>query len=191
MSPLQLSVLEIEKRPRRFRLSTDDRWWDEHRAEFRDAESRQTRPFVLDLEAYRLGKRLLFRGRLSGAIELPCGRCLDPYEHALEEPLELLLEPMSNPDTRAEGTPEGGIEFDAEELELGRYAGDELDFGVVLREILLFDWPLQPLCRDDCAGLCESCGVNLNSEACCCERTGARPFAALGQMLERARSKSD
>jgi len=191
MSQLQISLLEIEESPRRFRLSTDDRWWDENRAAFRDPESRQTRPFVLDLEAYRLGKRLLFRGDVSGAIELPCGRCLEPYEHVLEEHLELLLEPIANLEARTEGPPEGGIEFDAEELELGRYAGDELDFGVVLREILLFDWPLQPLCRDDCAGLCQSCGVNLNSEACSCEQPGARPFAALGQMLERARTKSD
>ena len=41
-----------------------------------------------------------------------------------------------------------------------------LDLSPVLREYLLLDVPLQPLCRPDCQGLCPECGNNRNETAC-------------------------
>jgi len=53
-----------------------------------------------------------------------------------------------------------------------------LDLRDALREYLLIAEPLKPLCRPDCAGLCPTCGANLNERACSCglgadERWGA------------------
>lgn len=186
MSELTIPIPEITESPKRFALSTDDRWWGENRALFRDPETSQAGPILLDLDVYRLGRRLFFRGPVEGTLEIPCGRCLEPYPHRISDRVELLLEPIQS--SEAQGPPEGGIELDPEDLEIGRYAGDELDFGVVLREILLFNWPMQPRCADDCRGLCSSCGMNRNREACrCSEDAVQRPFAALGQLLGRRR----
>ena len=192
MSELILAVLEVRESPRRFRLASDAGWWEANRTLFRDPGSRLLRPFVLDLQGYRLGPRLLFRGEVEGTIELPCGRCVEPYAHSIEDQVELLLEPLRNPEARAEGPPAGGIELDPEDLEIGRYAGEELDFGVLLREILQFNWPMQPRCAEGCLGLCPSCGANRNRETCRCESgAGARPFAALGELLRGAKPGSD
>ena len=45
---------------------------------------------------------------------------------------------------------------------------DELDLGPMVREALVLELPLAPLCRPDCQGLCPGCGVDRNHEACTC-----------------------
>jgi uncharacterized protein len=49
-----------------------------------------------------------------------------------------------------------------------------------MREQFYLAVPMKPLCRDDCAGLCPSCGTNLNRGSCGCTRDWEDPrFAAL------------
>jgi uncharacterized protein len=191
MSELTIQVLDVREKPRRFRLESDLEWWLENRAALRDPDATLLEPFVMDLEAYSLGKRLFFRGPVSGRVELPCGRCLEPYAHSLSDRIELLLEPLADSQLRADGFPKGGIALDPDDLEIARYAGDELDFGVVLLELLLFSWPMQPRCAEACLGLCPSCGANRNREPCrCAVVDGDRPFRALDQLLEQRKGRS-
>jgi len=186
VSGLHIRVHGIEETPRSFRLESDAGWWDSMRAEFRDREAELAAPFVAEIEAYRLGHRLLFRGRVEGVVRLLCSRCGQPVEVRFAEPLELLLEPAQNPAL----IPEGGIELDAEDFELGRYAGDELDFGPVIQEIVALAWPMQPLCAEDCAGLCSVCGSVRSHQTCSCEtRQATRPFAELSRLLDESRKK--
>ena len=188
MSGLVVRLESIAESPRPFRLESDAAWWDGVREAFgvRPGEATVTTPFVAELEGYRLGQRLLFRGNVTGTVRFACSRCAEPLEMRFAEPLELLLEPAQNPAL----VPEGGIALDAEDFELGRYAGDELDFGPVIQEILALAWPMQPLCAEDCAGLCPVCGVVRSRQTCECEtRQTNRPFAELGRMLEESRRK--
>lgn len=183
---LTLRLERVEETPRTFRLETDPAWWEAVRAAFRDREAELQGPFVAELEGYRLGLRLLFRGHITGTVRFLCSRCAEPLLVRFSEPLELLLEPAQNP----AGIPEGGIELDAEDLELGRYAGDELDFGPVIQEILALAWPMQPLCSEDCKGLCPVCGAVRSRQTCSCEtRVANRPFAQLGRLLDENRKK--
>ena len=77
-------------------------------------------------------------------------------------------------------------------MELGRWAGEELDFGPAVLEILALAWPMQPRCQDSCRGLCPGCGTNLNAEQCGCESAaGTRPFAGLRDLIDRARGRDD
>jgi len=186
MAELMVHCEAIKETPRRFRLEAGSDWWSEVRALFRDPDAQLAAPLVADFEAYRLGARLLFRGKLEGELSLRCSRCGEPVALHVSEPLELLLEPAQNPAQ----VPEGGIELDPEDLELGRYAGEELDFGPVVLEILSLAWPMQPLCSEACTGLCPSCGAVRSRQACRCEvRQGSRPFAGLGQLLEESRRR--
>ena len=186
MGDLTVLTEAIKETPRHFKLEAGASWWAEVRPLFRDPDAKLTTPLGVDFEAYRLGARLLFRGRLTGEIELRCSRCGEPVALRLAEPLELLLEPAQNPAQ----IPEGGIELDAEDLELGRYAGEELDFGPVVLEILALAWPMQPLCSESCLGLCPVCGAVRSRQACSCETQQVnRPFAGLGQLLEESRRR--
>jgi len=61
--------------------------------------------------------------------------------------------------------PAGGTERDEEAYPL---SGDELDLEPLARDAVLLELPLAPLCREDCAGLCPTCGANRNTESCEC-----------------------
>ena len=41
--------------------------------------------------------------------------------------------------------------------------GDQIDLEPMVREHILLDAPIAPLCRPDCAGLCPTCGIDLNA----------------------------
>ncbi len=64
-------------------------------------------------------------------------------------------------------------------------AGDAVDLEPMLRDQVTLDLPLLPLCRPDCAGLCPTCGADLNTDACPGhEDASSSPFAGLRDLLE-------
>lgn len=61
--------------------------------------------------------------------------------------------------------------------------GDQIDLVPMVRENLLLDAPLAPLCRADCAGLCPTCGIDLNTASCDCTAVTVDPrWDALSQL---------
>ena len=57
---------------------------------------------------------------------------------------------------------------------------DQVDLELVAREAILLALPLAPLCREECAGLCLTCGADLNEGACSCALADGDPrWAAL------------
>jgi DUF177 domain-containing protein len=88
--------------------------------------------------------RLRFRASFAG----PCMRCLEPAAPSLEV------------DVREVDQPGGG-----EELDSPYVSGDAvLDLRAWAHDALSLAMPSQLLCREDCAGLCPVCGINLNAE---------------------------
>ncbi len=86
--------------------------------------------------------RLRFNTELRG----PCVRCLEPAASELEIDSREVDQPGANDDElRSPYVTDGN-------LDVGRWANDAL--------VLAF--PSQPLCREDCAGLCAVCGESLN-----------------------------
>lgn len=52
---------------------------------------------------------------------------------------------------------------------------DQVDLELVAREAILLDLPLAPVCREECAGLCLTCGADLNDGPCSCAPTAHDP----------------
>src|SRR5215469_6251135 len=72
------------------------------------------------------------------------------------------------------------------EAEIGYYEGDSLLLEDVLREQTLLAVPLKVLCREDCKGLCPTCGKNRNVELCACAATTGDPrWEALKDIREK------
>ncbi|CAN5570558.1 YceD family protein [soil metagenome] len=69
--------------------------------------------------------------------------------------------------------------------------GDQLDLRSVVRELVLLDAPLTPLCRPDCAGLCPTCGVDRNTTTCECEPPPVDPRWAALDVLKESADKPD
>ncbi|MFZ5827999.1 MAG: YceD family protein [Bacillota bacterium] len=156
--------------------------------EFGGLEVRFEEPFTGEAEIWNAGDRLLVKVDLSGEASLVCGRCLGEFT----EPLDVFFEE----EFIEAGHGEGRAEEDEEE-ESGRtvsfYTGDEIDLTDPLRENILLELPIKPLCDADCKGLCPTCGTNLNEGDCACEgdREAVDPrLAALKDLLRKPDSNS-
>jgi uncharacterized protein len=114
-------------------------------------------PLEVDLAANDVGEGVLVRGTLRGAVRLDCRRCLQPVEHPVDEHVDLLFAPPAEGEDDAD---------DGEVYPLPR--GDELDLTDAVREHVVLAAPEFALCREECRGLCPTCGTDLNQGACDC-----------------------
>lgn len=142
--------------------------------------------------ATRLGRQVLVEAKFRVPLAGQCKRCLEPLH--LEELVELLRSYVPEDQARAPAEKrgedaEGSFEPDLADEEA--YSGKEIDLAPAIREQILLQIPSSPLCRDECRGLCPSCGKDLNAGECGCDRTVMDPrWAALkGIQLEKKKEK--
>ena len=67
--------------------------------------------------------------------------------------------------------------------------GDQLDLRPLVRDALLLELPLAPLCREDCRGLCAECGADLNLGPCQCRPLWMHAGAPLTRCAPRRRTR--
>ena len=63
--------------------------------------------------------------------------------------------------------------------------GDALDVSDVLETLFILETEPKFLCREDCRGLCPSCGKDLNDGPCGCKKEVDPRLAALSQLLDK------
>ena len=80
-----------------------------------------------------------------------CARCLEPFEDTLDLDVQELY-------AYAGST----TEATSEEDEVRRIEGDFLDLEPLVRDTVVLNLPLAPVCTEDCAGLCVDCGQRLD-----------------------------
>jgi len=110
----------------------------------------------------RTRRGILVKCALATEVELNCGRCLTIFRHPLKISFEEEFLPIIDV-TSGVPLPQGE--------ETGAFMIDEhhiLDLMEPARQYALTAIPMKPLCRADCAGLCQKCGKNLNKGACDC-----------------------
>lgn len=145
-------------------------------------------PLQFVLRAHTIGADLYLDGEAAGSFDLACGRCLKRYRQPVREPFRLVLEPAGS---RIPADPEGAESLArdglvlSDELEAGWFRGPEVLLDRFLREVIAAGLPFTPLCREDCAGLCPSCGTDRNLEPCDCrQERPPSPFAALAGLRD-------
>ena len=131
-------------------------------------------PFTLHLTNEE-NKRLLIQGALDVTISVPCDRCLTEVLTTLHLVIDKNL-----PIEHAKGAgPVIESEEDDDQLEQLEYMnGCQLDADRLVYGEILFAWPAKVLCKEDCRGICPSCGANLNETACSCDWTVPDPRMA-------------
>jgi uncharacterized protein len=107
-------------------------------------------PVVYDVEASATVGGTVVRGSISMPIAFQCGRCLQEFTRPLE----------------------------AEVCHFYDKSDDaELDMSGDIREDILLEVPMNPVCEDDCAGLCLECGAELNHDSCKCSPSSGGSLA--------------
>ena len=127
-------------------------------------------PVELSLKVDMLAGEVLVRGEMTAALDLVFGRCLKGFMR--KECISFYLTYHS--EEALEGVAENQ-EVAPDEMDTGFITGEELDLGEVIKEQLLLNIPMKPLCRDDCKGICSKCGADLNESPCGCKTDGVDP----------------
>lgn len=110
----------------------------------------------------RTDRGILVRGNLHTDIEVTCSRCLNSCLYPLALAIEEEYFPSTDVLTGAPiAVPEQSDYFTIDEQHI-------LDLDEVIRQLALLASPMKPLCKGNCAGLCPSCGHNLNLGSCDC-----------------------
>lgn len=109
-------------------------------------------PISLDLRLQSVSEGVLVTGVAQIRLEGVCSRCLTPIQDAMDVDIQELF---LYEDRHLEGE---------EDEDVVRMNGELLDLEPTLRDAVVLDLPFIPLCREDCAGLCQSCGANLNED---------------------------
>ncbi|MEU7997534.1 DUF177 domain-containing protein [Micromonospora sp. NPDC049060] len=105
----------------------------------------------LDLRLESVSEGVLVSGTVSGRVRGECGRCLREIDDSLVVRIqELYAYENSTTDTTTD------------EDEVGRMQDDLIDLEPALRDAVVLALPTNPLCREDCPGLCPECGVHLD-----------------------------
>ena len=105
-------------------------------------------PVELDLRLEAVMEGVLVTGTATAGPEGECVRCLEPIKDELSATFQELFVYADH------GTPD-------EDDEVSTLEGDLLDLEPLLRDAVVLALPFQPLCEDDCPGLCTECGARL------------------------------
>ena len=109
-------------------------------------------------------RELTIMGEAKLVFELPCDRCLEPVQ------VDMDLEFTKNVDLQVSDDEQ------VDELDEKNYIdGYNLDVEKLLYNEILIGWPMKVLCSEDCKGICNTCGQNLNLGTCDCEDTSLDP----------------
>ncbi|MBR5496260.1 MAG: DUF177 domain-containing protein [Oscillospiraceae bacterium] len=103
-------------------------------------------------------------------LSLTCDRCLEQFQQEFTSELEYTL-------TRSEEENYSSDEYCVED--------GVLDLKEFVMSHIMLNLPSKVLCKQDCKGLCTSCGANLNKEQCSCKKTNIDPrLEILGTLLK-------
>lgn len=134
-------------------------------------------PIELDLTATKTGDEMILQGAISTTAEMDCSRCLDRFEMPIESKMQFVIQlleinsPQNSEDEDFVVLPKTTQEYDLSER---------------VREAVLLELPLKPLCSVSCRGLCPMCGTNLNESDCQCtpDKTDER-WESLRQLFDQ------
>lgn len=166
----------------------------------------KTRPIQGHLNLRKVDEVVVVSGEVSTQLELLCSRCGNPYAfdcsprfntlYCKDPEMAGIAHLAKNPDKpREPGRPAGQTKgfarhahdesLDSEEgfgkdLDITYISEDFIDLGDLVSEQLQLQVPFQPLCKDDCKGICVRCGADQNVGRCACAKIEKEsPFSVL------------
>ncbi|MFH1398202.1 MAG: DUF177 domain-containing protein [Candidatus Omnitrophota bacterium] len=101
-------------------------------------------PIWFKAEIFKITNALSINLDLSSRMGFTCSRCLKDFQEDYQRNIQLNYSLESSQQV--------------------------LDLDQDIREEIILEYPINPLCKTDCLGLCPQCGQNLNEEECNCRK---------------------
>ena len=158
--PAEGSVLVLE----------DQALWQSFLAEY-NVTCRIVTPVRAELQVLPQEEGILFRGKVTGTVALPCNRCAEDSIAELHHSFDSFEPYPADPHLiPAEGDEDSdSLEVDEAVIRVAAFGrGFEINPAALAWEEFSLALPVKPLCSEDCKGLCPVCGNNKNTEKCTC-----------------------
>jgi uncharacterized protein len=151
--------------------------------DLRSDDFKQSGPLVVEAVASLVSEEVRVKGILEVEVETGCSRCLEPLKIPVRKSFDLFYRSHKSvgPVRRDEE-----IELKPPDLDIGFYVGAGLEFNDTLREQILIELPMKPICQPGCQGLCPQCGANRNVTPCGCAEAELDPRWASLSILKRS-----
>ena len=108
----------------------------------------------------RTNRGLMAKGEITASVTGTCSRCIRSIDYEVSYDFEEECLPSVNA-SEALSLPDQTDSITIDESK-------RVDLSEVIRQSPLRTMPVKPLCRPDCAGICPSCGHDLNQGPCRC-----------------------
>lgn len=129
-----------------------------------------THPVLAEGSVTNHAGALVLEGTARSVLDLACDRCGKEFSREKVVELDCLVAQELE---------------DEENDEIFLLDGTELDLDEVVTTAFVLEMDTKNLCSDDCKGLCDGCGANLNFEPCRCKPEVDPRLAALAQLLDK------
>lgn len=118
----------------------------------------------LDLDIQKSDDEFFCQGHLRASVSVECARCLKMSVVEVNNATDFVVCSRESHETRKDI-------IDSEDYVY--YEGQNLkaDLTDIVRQTIILSISMKPLCSEDCRGLCQKCGVNLNDASCTCQTT--------------------
>ena len=97
---------------------------------------------------------LLLKAKIKTTLEMVCSRCLDTFIY----PIDIDIEERFTTNIKSEDD------------NVVVVMNDVLDITEIVETSIISTLPIKRVCKDDCKGLCQVCGCNLNYDSCSCDK---------------------
>ncbi len=132
-------------------------------------------PVEMTVRLEKTVRQIIVRSAITASGTFPCDRCLGTFRQAISCRYAMVY---IHDEEEAE-------RFPPEDVRVINPDVTVIDLAADVREMIMLSVPLKLLCREDCRGLCSSCGADLNVAECGCRNENAnRPWQSLEKLLK-------
>lgn len=166
-------VLAVDGRTLQKKATLDMGSFESKLGSFRLGNSKEVELLVTNIG----DRKLSIEAKCDLSVYIPCDRCLEDvktdFNINFTKEIDMNL-------TQADRL---------NELDESDYISDcDLDVDKLIYNEILVNWPMKVLCRQDCKGICNTCGANLNNGDCGCDRTVLDPrMAAIQDIFKNSK----
>jgi uncharacterized protein len=140
-----------------------------------------TSPVRAGFSINKIGTEVIVSGKISAELEFECSRCLKSFRNDIGLDVNVVYHPAAEP-----GHEKHALHDD--EMDMGFYQGDEIDLNDLIKEQILLNTEMKPLCSESCRGICPRCGADLNTGSCDCVQKEIDPrLAVLKKLLDKGK----
>lgn len=172
---MRIYINELSEEPTHLHYSETDPWVKETILQTEESHDPNTNNrCIIDFELHKTQDLVFLKSNIDLNLGLLCSRCVKQIQFPLKSQYQCIYTQNSAMDP-IEGQVHG-VAYSSptgskgEDLDIQQLENDYIELKDVLKEQIYLQLPYQPLCKEDCKGICPVCGQDQNTHPCQCHR---------------------